>query len=297
MSNAPLRALVVGAGGQLGSDLLNVLGLSARGLTRADLDVTDGAAVRQAIGDWALATRDLAGRRAIFNAAAWTNVDGAEEDEEAAYVANATAPAHLALAAESVQAALVHVSTDYVFAGDATTPYETHSPTGPRSAYGRTKLAGEQAVLAASPSSYVVRTAWVYGATGGNFVKTMARLERSHDTLRVVDDQRGSPTWSYDLATGLVELARKAPPGGLYHCTNTGDCTWYDLARAVFEELGADPDRVQPCSTDEYPRPAPRPAYSVLSDAAWRAAGLTPLRSWREALSAAFAQVGDALRG
>jgi dTDP-4-dehydrorhamnose reductase len=297
MSNAPLRALVVGAGGQLGSDLVDVLGPSARGLTRAGLDVTDGPAVRRAVGDWALATRDLPGRRVVFNAAAWTNVDGAEEDEEAAYVANAAAPAHLALAAESVQAALVHVSTDYVFAGDATTPYEAGSPTAPTSAYGRTKLAGEQAVLAASPSAYVVRTAWVYGATGNNFVKTMARLERSHDTLRVVDDQRGSPTWSYDLATGLVDLARHAPPGGVYHCTNAGECTWYDLARAVFEQLGADPGRVTPCSTEEYPRPAPRPAYSVLSDASWRAAGLTPLRPWREALAAAFERVGDALRG
>lgn len=286
-----MRALVVGAGGQLGTDLLGVLGPGARGLTRQDLDVTDGAAVRDALGDWAVATRDVPGRRVVFNAAAWTNVDAAETEEEAAYAANAAAPAHLALAAESVGALLVHVSTDYVFPGDATQPYEVDAPTAPRSAYGRTKLAGELAVLAAAPSAYVVRTAWVYGATGGNFVKTMARLERERETVSVVDDQRGSPTWSRDLAAGLVELATVAPAPGVYHCTNAGDCTWFDFARAVFEELGADPARVTPCTTADFPRPAPRPAYSVLSDRAWRAAGLTPLRPWREALRAAFADL------
>ncbi len=292
-----MRALVVGAAGQLGTDLLAVLGGSARGLTRAELDVTDGAAVRAAVGDWALAVRDLPGPLTVFNAAAWTNVDGAEADEDAAYAANAAAPAHLATAATAVGARLVHVSTDYVFAGDATEPYDVDAPTAPRSAYGRTKLAGEEAVRSLAPDSYVVRTAWVYGATGGNFVKTMARLERERPTLRVVDDQRGSPTWSRDLATGLVELARVRPPGGVYHCTNAGEATWHDLARAVFEELGADPARVEPCSTEEFPRPAPRPAYSVLSGAAWERAGLAPLRHWRDALRAAFATAGEALRG
>ena len=297
MSNAPLRALVVGAAGQLGTDLMAVLGPSARGLTRADLDVTDGAAVRAAIGDWAVATRDIPGRPVVFNAAAWTDVDGAEADEEGAYAANATAPAHLAIAAASVGGALVHVSTDYVFPGDATTPYDVDAPTGPRSAYGRTKLAGEQAVLAAGRASHVVRTAWVYGATGRNFVKTMARLEAERDTVSVVDDQRGSPTWSADLARGLVELARSGAPGGVYHCTNTGACTWYEFARAVFTELGADPERITPCTTADFPRPAPRPAYSVLSDRAWRDAGLTPMRPWRDALAAAFAAAGTSMRG
>lgn len=296
MTSAPLRALVVGAGGQLGTDLLGVLGASATGLTRRDLDVTDGAAVRAAVGDWALAVRDLPGRMAVFNAAAWTDVDGAETAEDDAYAANTTAPAHLAIAAEAAGARLVHVSTDYVFAGDATAPYEVDAPTNPRSAYGRTKLAGEQAVLAAGPHSYVVRTAWVYGATGGNFVKTMARLERERDTVSVVDDQRGSPTWSLDLARGLVSLVREGTAPGVYHATNTGETTWYGLARAVFEELGADPDRVRPCTSADFPRPAPRPAYSVLSDLEWREAGLTPLPPWRVALTAAFATVGDALR-
>ena len=285
MPNDPPRALVTGAGGQLGSDLLAVLGPSARGVTRAELDVTDEAAVRRAVRDVDV----------VLNAAAWTDVDGAETAEGAAYAVNATAPALLAAAAREAGARLVHVSTDYVFAGDATTPYDVTDPTDPRSAYGRTKLAGERAVLDAG--GYVVRTAWVYGATGRNFVKTMAALERQRETLTVVDDQRGSPTWSYDLATGLAELARSDAPPGVYHCTNTGEATWCDLARAVFEELGADPARVTPCKTEDFPRPAPRPAYSVLSDRAWREAGLTPLRPWRDALHAAFEQVGDAFRG
>jgi dTDP-4-dehydrorhamnose reductase len=193
----------------------------------------------------------------------------------------------------------VHVSTDYVFAGDATTPYEVDAPTGPKSAYGRTKLTGERAVRAALPgASWVVRTAWVYGGTGSNFVRTMVRLERSHATLDVVDDQRGAPTWSRDLARGLVALARAVtgpdgsrPAPGVYHCTNAGDTTWYGLARAVFAELGADPDRVRPTTTDRFPRPAPRPAYSVLADTSWRAAGLRPLPHWRDALHTAFAEI------
>jgi dTDP-4-dehydrorhamnose reductase len=291
-----LRALVVGAGGQLGTDLMRELGPSARGLTRAELDVTDGPAVRAAVGDWALAVRDLPGPLTVFNAAAWTNVDGAEDDEEAAYAANATAPAHLAIAAEAAGARLVHVSTDYVFPGDATAPYDVADPTGPRSAYGRTKLAGEQAVLAASAGSYVVRTAWVYGATGGNFVKTMARLETQRETLAVVDDQRGSPTWSRDRARGLVALARTRPAPGVYHSTNSGDTTRYGVARAVFEELGADPERVTPCTTADFPRPAPRPAYSVLSDRAWREAGLPAMPGWRDALRTAFVEFGNELR-
>jgi dTDP-4-dehydrorhamnose reductase len=134
----------------------------------------------------------------------------------------------------------------------------------------------------------------VYGETGGNFVKTMARLERSHDTVSVVDDQRGSPTWSRDLARGLVELANSSAPYGIYHCTNAGDTTWFGFTQAIFEELGADPSRVKPTTTDAFPRPAPRPAYSVLGSSAWQKAGLTPMRHWRDALHEAFATAGAA---
>jgi dTDP-4-dehydrorhamnose reductase len=285
--------LVVGAGGQLGADLVRlaaaVPGRSVVGRSRAELDVTDASAVAAAVAE---IRPDV-----VLNAAAYTAVDAAEADEAAATLVNGDAPAHLARACAAHGGRLVHVSTDYVFAGDAAAPYEVDAPVAPRSAYGRSKLAGERAVRAALPAaSYVVRTAWVYGASGNNFVKTIARLERDRETIEVVDDQRGSPTWSADLARGLVALAGSAAPPGVYHCTNGGDTTWYGLARAVFAELGADPERVRPTSTDRYPRPAPRPAYSVLSAAAWRAAGLPALPDWRDALTRAFAEVGPALR-
>jgi dTDP-4-dehydrorhamnose reductase len=291
------RYLVTGAGGQLGADLLRVLAGSPHevvGLTRAELDVTSAAAVEKAVVD---ARPDV-----VLNAAAYTAVDAAETDEATALAVNAEGPANLARVCALHGGRLVHLSTDYVFAGDATTPYEVGAPTEPRSAYGRTKLAGERAVRELLPErSWVVRTAWVYGETGGNFVKTMARLAGERDTLDVVDDQHGSPTWSRDLAAGLVALAAALQtPGdavspGTYHCTNSGSTTWYGLARAVFAEIGADPERVRPTSTDAVPRPAPRPAYSVLSDASWRAAGLPPARPWREALHAAFAEAGGSL--
>jgi len=293
------RFLVTGAGGQLGADLLRVLAGPPHevvGLTRAELDVTSAAAVEKAVVD---ARPDV-----VLNAAAYTAVDAAETDEAAALAVNAEGPANLARVCALHGGQLVHVSTDYVFAGDATTPYEVGAATGPRSAYGRTKLAGERAVRELLPErSWVVRTAWVYGETGGNFVKTMARLARERDTLDVVDDQHGSPTWSRDLAAGLVALAAatQAPDGGVapapgtYHCTNSGSTTWYGLARAVFAEIGADPERVRPTGTGAVPRPAPRPAYSVLSDASWRAAGLPPARPWRDALHAAFTEVGGTL--
>lgn len=285
------RWLVTGASGQLGTELRQVLaGEQLRAVGRAELDLTDSAALQAAVEQYR--------PEVIVNAAAYTAVDAAEKNEELAYRSNATGPAILAAAAARVGARLVQVSTDYVFAGDGTRPYEPDDEPDPRSAYGRTKLAGELAVRKVLPAdSYVVRTAWVYGASGANFVKTMARLERERETVSVVDDQRGSPTWAADLARALVELARSSAPTGSYHCTNGGDTTWYGFARAIFAELGADPDRVLPTTTDAFPLPAPRPAYSVLSSRAWTAAGLTPLPHWRDALAHAFAESGAALRG
>ena len=198
-----MRFLVTGAGGQLGSDLLRVLagtGHEVAGLTRAELDVTDPAAVEKVVADL---RPDL-----VLNAAAYTAVDAAEADEDAALRLNGEGPANLAKVCALHGGGVVHVSTDYVFDGTATRPYEPGDPTAPRSAYGRTKLAGERAVRELLPErSWVVRTAWVYGESGGNFVRTMARLEGEKDTLDVVDDQRGSPTWSRDLAAGVVALA------------------------------------------------------------------------------------------
>jgi len=282
------------ARGQLGRDLLATAataGLNATGLGSAELDITDAAAVGRAVRDWAASTGGE--RTVLLNAAAYTAVDAAETDRERAFAVNATGPGNLAAAAATVGAGLIHVSTDYVFPGDADRPYEIDDPTGPRSVYGASKLAGEQAVLDAHEHAHVVRTAWVYGANGSNFVRTMAKLEQSHPTVSVVDDQLGSPTWSADLAIGLLELAEADVPGGVLHATNAGSTTWYGLARAVFEELGTDPERVLPTTTAQFPRPAPRPAYSVLSPAAWAAAGLRPLPPWRDALAEAFRRNRD----
>lgn len=286
--------LVIGAHGQLGSDFMAQAsaadGLKAvHGLDLGDLDITDGQRVRDTVASFVDSYADAV----VLNFAAYTAVDAAETDYETAYAVNAVGPGLLAAACGQVGAALVQVSTDYVFSGNGSRPYEADDPTGPRSAYGRSKLGGERAVLSSTARGYVVRTAWMYGAGGANFVKTMVALEGSRDTVSVVTDQVGSPTWSADLAAGLLELAcatDRVPPGVL-HCVNAGSTSWHDFARAVFAELGADPARVLPCTSAEFPRPAPRPAYSVLSTSSWAAAGLTPLRPWRDALSAAFATV------
>lgn len=291
-----MRWLITGAGGQLGVDLQRVLTPAAQAgtdqvlaLSRRELDIADPTAVEACLTAF---RPDL-----VLNAAAYTAVDRAEEEIAAAFRANATGPQVLADGIARHGGRLLHVSTDYVFNGHARTPYATDAPTDPQSVYGRSKLAGEQAVRVALPDrSWVVRTAWVYGVDGANFVKTMVRLAAERQTVSVVTDQRGSPTWSADLARGLVALASAPGSAGVYHCTNSGDTTWYEFTQAIFEELGADPGRVLPTTTGEFPRPAPRPAYSVLSDHAWHAAGLAPLRHWRAALSAAFDVAGERFR-
>ncbi|SHG47510.1 dTDP-4-dehydrorhamnose reductase [Streptoalloteichus hindustanus] len=294
-----LALLVAGGRGQLGRDLAVLADAAPEvGFAHApgsgELDVTDREAVADAVAVLAAAARDAGLRPVVVNASAYTAVDAAESDVERAFQVNSDGPRLLATTCAAQGVPLLHVSTDYVFPGDGDRPYEPEDPTGPQSVYGRSKLAGEREVLRGCERGWVVRTAWVYGAHGANFVKTMCRLERERETLAVVDDQRGTPTWSADLAAGLLELARavavgRGPAARVLHCTNAGDTTWFGLARAVFEELGADVTRVRPCTTADFPRTAPRPAYSVLSGAAWRDAGLTPLRPWREALTAAFA--------
>jgi dTDP-4-dehydrorhamnose reductase len=265
----------------LGQDLVSVLaGAEVTAPGRAELDITDGTAVAAAV----------AGHDVVVNAAAWTDVDGAERDEAAATAVNGTAVAGLAEACAKAGAVLLHVSTDYVFAGDATTPYAEDAPTAPINAYGRSKLAGERAVLA-YPKGYVVRTAWLYATHGRNFVTTMLRLAGQRETLDVVDDQRGQPTWSYALAGRLVELGRAAlaghAPPGPYHGTASGETTWYGLARAVFERAGLDPDRIRPTTSEAFSRPARRPAYSVLGHSRWAEAGLPPMRAWADLLDQA----------
>lgn len=276
--------LVTGAGGQLGRQIVDLWGAGGSvgnlaGATSADLDITDRSAVFDTVEPGMV----------VINCAAYTAVDAAETDEGRARAINVDGPRHLAAACASVGARLVHVSTDYVFDGAATEPYEPDDPTGPQSVYGRTKLEGEQAVLHALPSSTVVRTAWVYTGVGSDFVSTMRRLETERDTVTVVDDQIGSPTYSRDLALALLGLAESGPVAApILHVTNSGTATWFELARAVFAGIGADPNRVLSCSSAEFVRPAPRPAFSVLSAAAWVGAGFEPLRDWRDALAEAL---------
>ncbi|MGH3769947.1 MAG: dTDP-4-dehydrorhamnose reductase, partial [Pseudonocardiaceae bacterium] len=261
-----LSLLVTGAQGQLGRDL--VAAAARAGITRihapgsAKLDITDPAAVSDAVAAASSPTRLV-----VINAAAYTAVDAAESAGAArAHAVNARGPANLARACAVHRAHLVQVSTDYVFAGEGAAPNRVDDPTVPATVYGQTKLAGERVVLSMASSAHVVRTAWLYGAHGGNFVRTMAALARGRETVRVVDDQHGNPTWTSDLAEGLIALALAADrvPVGVLHCVNAAATTWFGLARAVFTELGADPDRVVPCRTAEFPRPAPRPANSVL---------------------------------
>lgn len=280
--------LVTGAGGMLGQDLIARLAAAAVpavGLDRRALDITDAAAVHEVV--------ERHRPTVVINCAAWTAVDDAEAHEPDALRINGCGTRHLAAACAVTGAHMLQVSTDYVFAGDATSPYREDGKTDPRSAYGRTKLAGEEAVLSVLPDAgYVVRTAWLYGAGGSNFVRTMIKLERSKETLDVVDDQRGQPTWTVDLADRLVRLGQAATsgaaPAGIYHGTSSGEGTWFDLARETFRLLGADPERVRPTTSGAFVRPAARPAYSVLGHERWRDVGIDPIRDWRLALAEAF---------
>ena len=281
-----MRWLVTGAGGMLGRDTVEELvrrGADVVGLGHTALDITQQDAVEGV----------LAGHRPdlVVNCAAYTAVDEAETDEDRALRINGDGPRNLARACAAHGARLIHVSTDYVFAGDACTPYPEDHATVPRTAYGRTKLAGERAVAEElSISSAIVRTAWLYGVHGRSFVRTMIDLESRHDTLDVVDDQRGQPTWSADVAARLVDLGPHVGRGasGVLHATSCGEASWYEPAREVFAGLGADPDRVRPVGSGAFPRPAPRPAYSALAHGRRQELGLPPLRDWRSALHEAF---------
>lgn len=280
-----MRWVVTGAGGMLGQDVRSRLASAGAadvtGLRHADLDVTDHAAVKSALQELRPTV--------VVNCAAYTKVDDAETHEDEALAINGDGPRNLAAACADLGARLVHVSTDYVFAGDASSPYDEDAEPGPRTAYGRTKLAGERAVLDLLPDhGCVVRTAWLYGAGGPNFVKTMIRLEREKDTLDVVADQHGQPSWTVDVAERLVALGGHPAARGVFHATSAGETTWFGLTQEIFRLLGADPERVRPTTTDRFPRPAPRPAYSVLGHRRWAEVGIPPIQDWRAALQAAF---------
>ncbi len=267
---------MTGAGGMLGRAVVDAAaarGHDVHGATRAQLDVGDAAAVRRAVA----AQRP----QAVVNCAAYTDVDGAESDRAAAAAVNGDGAGHVAAATAEVGAAIVHVSTDYVFDGSKREPWLESDPTGPLGVYGETKLAGEHAVAAANPAHAIVRTAWLYGAGGRNFVDTMLALGAQREEVSVVTDQVGCPTWTGHLAGALVALAERPSQTGIHHIAAAGSCSWNELAREVFARAQID-CRVLPATSEDFPRPATRPAYSVLGTE--RADPLV-LAPWRQGLA------------
>jgi dTDP-4-dehydrorhamnose reductase len=266
-----LRVLVTGAGGQLGTDLVRYFTTSSTyqvvAADHADLDVGDRDAVRAAVA--------TAGPDIIVHAGAWTAVDACESDPERAWRVNCMGTRHVAEAAAGAGAHLVYVSTDYVFDGTSSAPYVEWDDPHPLGVYGRSKLGGEREVLAGAPGACVVRTSWVCGPHGSNMVKTILRLAATEKQLKFVDDQTGCPTFTGDLANMIVRLAVERRPG-LFHVTNQGPTTWYQFARDVLVSAGRDPAMVTPVASGDLrpPRPAPRPANSVLDNAALRASGV-----------------------
>lgn len=275
-----MKILVTGAGGMLGRDIevaARNAGHEVIACTRLDLDITDAEAVRERL------QRD---RPAIvFNCAAWTDVDGAEAAEEEATKINAEGAGIVATEAAEVGAEIIQISTDYVFDGSKRTPYVEDDPTAPLSAYGRSKLAGERAVAAANRRHFIVRTSWLYGTGGSNFVETMLRLAGDHGEVLVVHDQVGSPTYTWHLAYGLLRLIEKAAYG-VHHMTAQGSCSWFEFAREIFDQAGVE-CRVLSSTTEMLGRPAPRPAYSVLRSARNKE---IKLPTWRDGLAGYLAQ-------
>jgi len=277
--------MVTGARGMLGTDLCRVLaghGIEATPFDRESLDLFDPVAVGEAV-----AAHDV-----VVNCAAWTAVDDAETHEDEARQVNAVAPGVLAAAAAQHGRRIVQVSTDYVFDGTARSPYGEDAPVDPASAYGRTKAAGEAAVREAAPDQHlVVRTAWLYGAHGGCFPRTIAKLARERGAVSVVDDQFGQPTWTVDVAELIVRLVEADAPAGTWHATSSGETSWFGFARSVVEADGQSPEVVSATDSGSFVRPAPRPAYSVLGHDKLDAHSIEPIGPWEQRWQQAAAEV------
>ncbi|MBQ8204016.1 MAG: dTDP-4-dehydrorhamnose reductase [Clostridia bacterium] len=293
-----MKIMITGCNGQLGNELISILksGKSEIGAMPCELagsellpvdvdtlDISDNAAVAAFVAENRPAV--------IINCAAYTNVDGCESDFETAFKVNAMGVRNLSLAAKSVGAKLIHVSTDYVFAGDGTRPYVEWDQVNPQSAYGASKALGEKYALAFNDKTFVVRTSWLYGYIGKNFVKTVRRVIREKGGITVVNDQRGNPTHANDLAHHLLKLAL-TEEYGIYHCTGEGECTWYDFAKKI-AELSGFGDVVKPCTSVEFPTPTKRPAYSSLSNLALRCTVGNEMRNWEDAIEEYIKKVED----
>jgi len=285
--------LITGGSGQLGiavSQELGERGILFHAWGSKDLDITKGPMVHDLVSQLS--------PNVIVNCAAWTDVDAAEKSEAMALRVNSDGAENVALGAKLNGAKLIHISTDYVFSGHSNTPWQVNDVVNPQSAYGRTKADGEIRVLGNYPeNSSIVRTAWLYSPWGKNFAKTMTRLAMNgNGVVRVVNDQMGQPTSATDLANQLVELGLSSSPEGVYHGTNSGQGTWFDFAQEIFKLAGADENRVVGVSSGEFPRPAKRPSYSVLSHDAWANTSLKPMRDWRIALKKAMPAIVSAVK-
>ena len=284
--------LITGGSGQLGLAIqteLTLRGINYVATDSSRLDITNSSLVTELV--------DSISPEVIINTAAWTDVDGAESNEPAAYQTNAIGPQNLAISAKKVGARLVQVSTDYVFSGESSAPWDEAAEHNPQSVYGSTKSAGEKFVLSELPnSSYLVRTAWLYSADLKNFAKTMIKLALNGDSeVRVVKDQVGQPTFAADLARQIANLVTADAPAGIYHGTNSGHATWFEFAQEIFKLVGEDASRVIPVSTSEFPRPAKRPSYSVLGHDNWVKTNVVPMRDWRIALVEAMPAIISAV--
>lgn len=272
------KVMVTGGHGQLGTEITLMLkdkGCDVYGLGRDELNITDLDQVRRQI-------RALK-PDVVIHTAAYTNVDQAEADRDSAFLVNAYGTRNVAIASEEIGAKLVYVSTDYVFNGEKDGAYGEFDTPSPLGVYGQSKFAGEQFVRDFHSKFFIVRTSWVYGKYGHNFVKTMLKLAAEHDALKVVNDQRGCPTYTKDLAEKIIELIG-TDQYGVYHVSNSGSCTWYEFARAIFEISGTDV-HVAPVTTEEFPRPAARPKNSVFDHMALRLNGFEDVRHWKDGLS------------
>ncbi len=275
---------MLGAAGQLGGDLIDAgraRGHQMIAVTRADCDITSRTAVERVVRD--------AQDAAVINCAAWTRVDAAEDHEADAAAVNAAGAGIVAAVCATAGVRLCHMSTDYVFDGEATEPIDERARPAPRTAYGRTKLQGELEVEARCPDHLIVRTSWLYGRRGPNFVLTILRLASERAEVRVVDDQRGNPTWTGHLAPAILRLIEIGSPG-TYHLTNSGTATWHELAVASVAGRGL-ATRVVPIASAEYPAAAHRPPYSVLDNRRWRELGEDPLPAWEEGLASYLATI------
>ena len=270
--------LVLGANGQLGQELINLLktkNIEAIGTDQKEIDFAKPNEIAEKLG--------ILNPSHIVNCGAYTQVDKAEEEPELANLINAQAVGVIAKFAAEGKIPFVHISTDYVFDGTATSPYLENEKVNPKSVYGSSKALGEKETVENNSAAYILRTAWVYGEYGNNFPKVIAKKLKNNEELNIVNDQIGSPTWTFDLASAIVEVLEKKPEPGIYHVTNSESCSWFEFAQEIAKSINADINLVKPTDSKSFVRPAVRPKYSVLSNSKWEKAGLTPLRSWKAA--------------